>query len=252
MGVGSHDLGVGVVDLAVAGRHALEEGGAGEFRPGEQEPGVQLGAGLELDPGQLLAGQEDREQAQPAVVLLDHLARRARAGEEAGAEMGQLGLQGGPGDEPGVPVVAQGSRPRRAGVVGRGAGPDQRVVEEPVEVASTEGPPRLAGHEPEHHGQDDELGDAHHGGDEALAPRGVVDALDGTRRGGVPEDEVVEARGDEREAQGHGDGEGDEQPPGEAGEAPVEQARTSGSGHAGRVGQPLDAVLPRRRGRGSR
>ena len=66
---------MGVVHLAVAGRHAFEQRGPGELRSREQQAGMELGAGLELHPGQLLAGQEDRQQAQAAAVLLDHLAR---------------------------------------------------------------------------------------------------------------------------------------------------------------------------------
>ena len=67
----------------------------GELGPGEQQADVELGAGLELDPADLLAGQEDRGQAQPAAVLLDHLAgARPALAKKPGTEVGELGLEG--------------------------------------------------------------------------------------------------------------------------------------------------------------
>ncbi len=74
-GVRGHDHRMGVVHLALTRRHALEQRGSGELGSREQEAGVELGTGLELHPRQLLAGQEDREQAQAPVGALRPLPR---------------------------------------------------------------------------------------------------------------------------------------------------------------------------------
>ena len=224
VGVGGHHHGMGVVHLAVARRHALEEGGPGKLRPGEQQAHVQFGAGLELHPGELLAGQEDREQAQSAPVLLDDLTGRTGARQEPGTEVRQLGLQGRSADEPGVPAAAQ--RPRRVAhlVVGGGAGRRQRVLEEPVELSSPSVRHALRATYPSTTARITSSATQITPAKNSRAPHAADRrALYGSRRRGLPEDEVVESRRDEGDPQGDGDGEGHEQPPGEAREAAVEK-----------------------------
>ena len=115
-------------------------------------------------------GRKTGSRPEPAAVLLDDLARGARAGEEPGPEVRQLGLQRGAGDEPGVPCPpGTGPSPvaRRWRWSRRRRGTRRRTRR----ARPPQGPPRLAGHEPQHHRQDDELGDAHHAREEqARAP----------------------------------------------------------------------------------
>ena len=172
------------------------------------------------------------------------------AGEEPGAEMGELGLQRGAADEARRTRRRTGPAPRRA--------PASLAVAPPAASASSKSPssrppPRvrhaLRATHPSTTGQDDELDDAHHrrrraAGSPSRRGVGALMARDGR---GWSEDEMVEARGHEGEAQDQGDGEGHEQPPAEAGEAAVEKARGEEAWSARRVGQPVEAVLPRRR-----
>ncbi len=111
VGVGGHHHGMGVVDLAVAGRDALEDGGRGAPTRASSKRAWSSAPVSSSTQASCWQCQEDREHPEAAGVLLHDLAGRAGAGEEPGAEMGELGLQGGPGDEPGVAVAAQ--RPRR-------------------------------------------------------------------------------------------------------------------------------------------
>ena len=102
---------------------------AGQVLAAVEEADVELVARLELDPGHLAVGQEQRrhpEAVQPRRGLGDHLAGAAGVGVEAGAEVGQLGVAGVAGDEAGVAggdqVAGQGPG-RLVGVVaGRRAG----------------------------------------------------------------------------------------------------------------------------------
>ena len=247
VGVGGHDLGMGVVHLAVARRHPLEQRRPGQLGPREQQPGVELGARLELDPGQLLARQEDREQAQPAVMLLDHLARRARAGEEPGAEVGQLGLQGRPAHEPGV--APRRTRPGAASRHRRRWPWHLPPASASSKSPSSSPPPRvrhaLRATNPSTTARMTSSATHTTAATNRRAPHAASWARRMARDGaGWPKTRWSSADDDEREPQGDGDGEGDEQPPRQAGEATVEKARRQKAGRARRVGQTLEAVLP--------
>ena len=90
------------------------------------------------------------------------------------------------------------------------------------------GSPRLAGHEPEHHGQDDDSTSAHQRRRRTSGrPRSASCGAGGwPGPGGVPEDEVARApAGSKGTRRSDGHREGDEQPPGEAAaKPPVEGA----------------------------
>ncbi len=114
---------------------ALEAARGRQLVVGQQQADVQLGAGLHLDPAHPLAVQEDRGQAESPPVLGDHLGRGPHVGVEPGAQVGELGLERGGGDEAGV---APGDEP--PGVVPR------RVVGPGVERTSSRAPPPRIDH----------------------------------------------------------------------------------------------------------
>ena len=83
--------GLAALDDVVAGGDPFERRRRRQVDVGEQQPDVQVGTGLELDPARLAVVEEDGRQADAAAVLADQLGRAAGAGEEAGAEMRELG-----------------------------------------------------------------------------------------------------------------------------------------------------------------
>ena len=244
------------MDLAGRAPPGARAAWPGELGPREQQPGVQLGAGLELDPGQLLAvpgrpgacraGRGCSSTTSPAA---------PGAGEEPGTEVGELGLEGGPADEAGVTLPRTEPAPAsRAVVVGRGTGAGPRVLEEPVEPAAPEGPPRLAGQRTRAPRPGPRLRRRRRPPRRAAASprwRGAPGVMARTVRGWSSKTRWPSAGRHEGEAQRDGDHEGDEQPPRRSGRSGGrEGARSRKRGSAGGIGQPVEAVLPRAPGRG--
>ena len=91
----------------VPGGDALERGRVGEVGVGQQEADVEIGPGLQLDPARLAVVEEHRGQPEPSRVLAHQLGGAPGAGEEARAEMGELGPQPPAGDQAGGPARHQ-------------------------------------------------------------------------------------------------------------------------------------------------
>ena len=196
------------LDHGVGGDQPLAHGGHGQVGLGQEQAHVQLGPGLDLEGRLLAVVQERRREPEAPPVLVHDLGGGARAGEEAGVEVGQLGherpadddtrgpgLDGGPRRvERVLPVdlelgVRDGPRP------GRAARPRSR------QALAAERPPDAARRDGDHEGQDGEQRDGdHHGHDEAREPGGVVGALERVLLAGRAED-AAEAVDHELDAQ---------------------------------------------------
>ena len=105
----------------------LQGAGRAQLVAAQQQADVQFGAGLELDPADPLVVEEDRGEPQAAAVLLHHLAGGPHVGVEAQTQMGELGLEGGGGDQSGIPPADQPA----AGVAGGVVGPSPRSGRSP-------------------------------------------------------------------------------------------------------------------------
>ena len=79
------------LDHDVGGHQPLAHGGHGQVCLGQEQADVQVGPGLYLERRLLAVMEECRREPQPSPVLVDHLGGGARAGEEAGVEVGELG-----------------------------------------------------------------------------------------------------------------------------------------------------------------
>ena len=90
---------------------------------------MQVGPGLDLERRLLAVVEERRREPQPSPVLVDDLGGGARAGEEAGVEVGQLGHERPAGDDA-----------RRAGLDG-GAGGVEGVLSVDLELGVRDRPP---------------------------------------------------------------------------------------------------------------
>ena len=123
-GAGGHDaprrpsgrqLGVDVgrlgaaLDHDVGGDEPLAHGRHGQVRLGEEQADVQVRPRLDLEGRLLTVVQERRREPQPTPVLVHHLGGGARAGEEPGVEVRELGDERPTGDD----ARRAASRPRR-------------------------------------------------------------------------------------------------------------------------------------------
>ena len=234
-----HERGVEGSAGPAPGDEALEPAGGGQLVVGQEQAHVQLGPGLDLHPAHPPAVHEHGRQSEPAAVLGHHLGRGADVGVEAGAEIGELGAEGGRSDQAGV---APGHQP--AGVVaGRVVGPGLGAYL--VEGTAAEDRPHPSAEEAEHHGQGGEDGEGHPQGDDQLVLEiGGVRVAQGPRRQSAPE--VTEQPGADRHPQEDGHGEGHEEPPGVAAEPAVEGARHDEARQGRGIGQLVHALQPRR------
>ncbi len=83
----------GVVPGLVSCCEPFEQRGGRDVGSRKQQASVQVRTGLELHPGDLPMGEEDRRKAQTSGVLLDHLARGSGAREKARSQMRELRLK---------------------------------------------------------------------------------------------------------------------------------------------------------------
>ena len=88
------------LDDDVRSDQPLAQGGHGQVRLGQQEAHMQVGSGLDLERRLLAVVQEGGWKAEAPSVLVDHLGGGARAGEEPGVEVGELGHQRTTDDHP--------------------------------------------------------------------------------------------------------------------------------------------------------
>ena len=225
---------------AAPGDEALEPAGRAELVVGQEQADVELGPGLDLDPADPLAVQEDGRQSEPAPVLGHHLGRGAHVGVEAGAQVGQLGPEGGRRDESGV---APGRRARRA---------SSRAVSlaaASVRTSSRAPPPRIDHmrrlSSPSTTARTTSTTRATSQGDHQLVVEvGGVGVAQGPGRQAAAQ--VAEQPRGDGHPQEEGHGEGDEEPPGVAAEPAVERAGDDEPGEGRRVAQLVDALQPRR------
>ena len=199
---------------------------------------MELGARLELDPADPPLLEEDRWQPEMGPSLLDHLAGGADVGVEADTEVGELRLEGGRGDHPGVPPTDQAASGIPGGVVGAGLRPHR------VEGPAPEDRPHAAAQQSEddgQHGQDDQ---GHQGGHQDLVHRvGLVGVADGPGR--ETRAQMAEDPGGHGHPQEGGHAEGDQQPPCVAPDPPVQGAGDHEPGQARRVAQAVEPGQPR-------
>ena len=163
------------LDHGVGGDEPFTHGGQRQVGLGQEEPDMQLRSGLDLE-GRLLAVVEEcgwKTEAPP--VLVHHLGGGARAGEEAGVEMGQLGHERPAHDHTRGPGLD--GRPRRVERVdpvklelgvGDGSRPGRAARPRGRQTLAAERPPNAARCDGDDESQDGEQrqGD-HEGHDEA-------------------------------------------------------------------------------------
>ena len=164
--IGRHHRRMKGADGMIGAEQPLEEAGGPKVGLGQQQADVEVGTGLELDPAQSLAVEEDRGQAQPPGVLLDDLGGGSHVGVEPHPQIGELGLKGGSGDETGEPDADQPAPVLAGGVVG------DRLRGDRLERAASEDRPDPTAQESEHHDEHDE----HHRGEEP-GHLGLVDPV---------------------------------------------------------------------------
>ena len=239
----------------VPGGDALQRGRGGQVDVGQQEADVEIGPGLQLDVAGLPVVEEHRGHPEPSRVLAHQLGGAARAGEEALAEMDELGPQPTPGDQAGGPArhqcpgLVEGFGPADqqaagqrclAGVGRRPSGPGRR---EGFPAVGLPDPSGDHGHQHRH----DQLQDHHHGQGEGqpAGPGGGVGPHQhpaGSRR--LP-DQVVHAVVDDGEPDDQRHHHGQERwHPDEPAEAPVEGAGADEAPRGRGVLQPVDAAQP--------
>ena len=199
---------------------------------------MEFGPGLELDPADPLTVQEHGGQAQSPPVLGHDLGRGPDVGEEPGAQVGELGLEGGRGDDA---RVALGHEPPRV-VAGTVVGPGFRA--HLVEGAAAEDRPHAAAQQSEHdrHHRHDDHGNQH-GDDQLVVEVGGMGVAE--RAGRQAGAEVAEQPRCDGHPHQERDGERDEQPPGVPAEAAVEGPRDDEPGEGGRVTEVVHPLEPR-------
>ncbi len=223
--------------VASPGEHPFERAGGCELVVGEQHPHMELGPGFELHPAHPLFVEEDGWQAEAPPVLRDHLGGRAHVGEEAGTQIGELRLEGGSGDQPGVAATHQPAGFVPGDVVRLGLGVDV------AEGATSEDGPHPPAEQPDDQGQDDQHDQGGERRDhELIVEIGLMGVANGPRR--QPRADVPEHPGGDRRPQEQGHRDGDEQPPGVPPEPAVEHAGHHEPAEGGRVAQAVQALEP--------
>ena len=219
--------------------HPLEDARGPEIGFGQQEADVEIGAGLQLDPAESLPVEEDRWQAQPPRMLLDDFGGGPDVGVEPDAEIGELGLEGGGGDQAGIAEPDQSATLLTGRVVGH------RLRGHRLEGATPECRPHSAAQQSEDHDEHDQHDHREEGGDLGLiGPVGVA-----CRPQRPPRDaraHVLEYPGADRQPDQPDGHERHQDPPCVAPEASVEGSGGHESGQRRRVAEAVHAFEPRR------
>ena len=240
------------LDHDVGGDEPLAHGRHRQVSLGEEQADVQVRPRLNLEGRLLTVVQERRREPQPTPVLVHHLGGGARAGEESGVEMRELGDERPTGDD------------ARRAALDRGAGGVQRVLPVDLELGMGDGadtrraggpgggqpfaaecPPDAARGDGHHEGQHREQGDrddqCH---EETGEPRGGVRALQRVLLTGRAEDaaERVDHEVDAQQERDRGEQQGGG--PQVAAQPAVEQARGDEAPRQPRVVEALHARQP--------
>ena len=197
---------------------------------------MELGAGLHLDPADPQTVHEHRRQAEPAALLLHHLGGGPDVGVEADTQVGELGVEGGTGDQAGV---ALGDQPP-GGIAGQ-------IVGHPLALHRlSDPPPRIDQARRLRRPRTTPAPPAPGGPPPAAPAAGRPSRLHGRagwRGPGARAEAVQHPRGDRHPEEG-GHRERHQQPPGVAAEPPVEHPGGDETGQGGGVAQPIEPLEP--------
>ena len=193
---------------------------------------------LQFDPADPLAPQEHRGEAEAPPVLGDHLGGGTHVGVEPGAQVGELGLEGGCGDQPGVALGDEPPGVVASVVVGPCLGADL------LQSTAAEDRPHPAAQQPQRH-RHDRQHDQGPGncGEQLVFQAGGVGVPECPGRKTRPQ--VVEEPWGGGHTDQKGDGHRHEQPPGISTEPAVHGARHHEPRERGRVAQVVHPFEPR-------